>query len=1035
MAGIGFELRRLFRQQGLINNIKAYAYSSLTTVGPMILSMFLIIALQRIMSANSSSYIEWELYIATVSYCFVFSIVMTSGLSIVVTRYIADRIFEKKYDRLMSSLYGSLIIMLPVAAVMAWLFLRGVDAGFPYKAAAYLFFMELVVVWIQSVYMSALKDYMRIVRSYVIGVAAALLSGWLLFLYTDLQATTAAIAGIDIGFLLIVILSFHHLRHKFPPASDKHYFEFLSYFKKYRSLFFIGCAIYSGVYLHNFVYWFGGEGQEIANQYFVMSYYDLPVFYAYLSVLPTLITFVVSVETSFYDKFKLYYTNIIQGGTIQDMNTAKKNMQKTLVREISFLMEVQLVFTILAVALGIKFLPNIGFTMAQLDLFNILALAYFLFIMFFVLAHILLYFDDRKGVLYIGAMFVVLNIGLSYWMMKLELDGLGMFMASFITLAATIARLQYVMKNIDYYTFCSQPIHFTKPSKRKKKRTAVHAGSAVSIMIVLALALSACSDQNQTTADNHTPDNSIALNSVMTSSKLTEDKRIYDRDDDASLKNLYITVLPDHTGEEKPLTWYGLNRLPDPKDDSKLDVIIQEGNGEGPASGMFGYGQDKANGTITLRGRTAWYSSQKSYRIKLNDEAGTWLDQSTFNLNKHSSDLSRVRNKLSFDLLEEIDNMTSLRTQFVHVYIKDLSEGAANASYVDYGLFTHVEQPNKKFLRSHLLDPNGYLYKVSFFEFNRYPEQIRSQDDPLYDKTAFETILEIKGREEHDKLIAMLDDVNNHQISIDDVVEKHFDKENFLTWTAFNILTDNMDTDANNFYLYSPLNSEKWYFLPWDYDGGWELQRRNQSIQLYQSGISNFWGSTLHNRYFRSTQHVEELKAKLEELSAIVNEQRVSELLDRYAPVVKPFLFRNPDIQFLPGRNTDFESDLQILKETPERSMERFLEDLEKPKPFYQDDVYLENNKHVFEWGVSYDLQDDDLVYDVTVARDPQLTRIVASAKGLKENRFEWNELSPGIYYWKVLVRDSRGNEQTSFDYYKDADDQYYFGMRQFEVQ
>lgn len=95
MAGIGFELRKLFREQGLINNVKAYAYSSLTTVGPMILCMFLIIALQRIMNNYSDSYIEWELYIATVSYCFVFSIICTSGISIVLTRYVADMIYER----------------------------------------------------------------------------------------------------------------------------------------------------------------------------------------------------------------------------------------------------------------------------------------------------------------------------------------------------------------------------------------------------------------------------------------------------------------------------------------------------------------------------------------------------------------------------------------------------------------------------------------------------------------------------------------------------------------------------------------------------------------------------------------------------------------------------------------------------------------------------------------------------------------------------------------------------------------------------
>lgn len=42
MAGIGFELRKLYRQQGLVNNIKAYAYSTTTTIGPMLLCLVLV---------------------------------------------------------------------------------------------------------------------------------------------------------------------------------------------------------------------------------------------------------------------------------------------------------------------------------------------------------------------------------------------------------------------------------------------------------------------------------------------------------------------------------------------------------------------------------------------------------------------------------------------------------------------------------------------------------------------------------------------------------------------------------------------------------------------------------------------------------------------------------------------------------------------------------------------------------------------------------------------------------------------------------
>ena len=61
--------------------------------------------------------------------------------------------------------------------------------------------------------------------------------------------------------------------------------------------------------------------------------------------------------------------------------------------------------------------------------------------------------------------------------------------------------------------------------------------------------------------------------------------------------------------------------------------------------------------------------------------------------------------------------MTGLRTQFVHLYVRDLTTGSG-AAFEDYGLYTQVEQLNKTALKTHGLDRNGQLYKVNSFEFS-----------------------------------------------------------------------------------------------------------------------------------------------------------------------------------------------------------------------------------------------------------------------------------------------------------------------------
>lgn len=98
---------------------------------------------------------------------------------------------------------------------------------------------------------------------------------------------------------------------------------------------------------------------------------------------------------------------------------------------------------------------------------------------------------------------------------------------------------------------------------------------------------------------------------------------------------------------------------------------------------------------------------------------------------------------MAYDLIRKIDQMVGLRTQFVHLYVKDLTQNT-NALFEDYGLYTQVEQLNKTALKAHGLDANGQLYKINFFEFERYEDSIKLATDPGYDRSMFEYYLEIK---------------------------------------------------------------------------------------------------------------------------------------------------------------------------------------------------------------------------------------------------------------------------------------------------
>ncbi|MED1953374.1 exopolysaccharide Pel transporter PelG [Brevibacillus centrosporus] len=458
MAGIGFELKKMFRGRGYLSGMKAYAYSSLVTVGPMALCMLMVTLLQQLLIYLDVSYLERMTFLAAVVYAFVFSLLVTCGFIMVISRYIADKIYLREYDEIIASLYGVIATCLGLGGVAGAVFYYFSPLDAVFKISAYLLYVELIVVWLQSAYMSALKDYMRIIRGYAAAVIVTGLSALLMVYAAGMHTGLAMLISMNIGFFVMIALSFLHLESYFRQKANQ-YFAFLQYVKKYPSLLATGLFCSLGFYIHNFIYWLMSPLQEnIADTYWIASSYDVPAFYASLSFLPTMVMFVVSVETAFYEKYRQYYGTILGTGSVQDIKRAKKDMIQTLMQELGFMMEIQLFFTFVSLALGITLLPHIGFSTEQIERFNILVVAGFLYAVMFVLMLLLLYFDDRRGAALVTALFVTSTAVITLAMLPLENYGFSFFLSSFLAVAAALGRLLYYLKNIDYYTYCSQPL-------------------------------------------------------------------------------------------------------------------------------------------------------------------------------------------------------------------------------------------------------------------------------------------------------------------------------------------------------------------------------------------------------------------------------------------------------------------------------------------------------------------------------------------------------------------------------------------------
>lgn len=508
---------------------------------------------------------------------------------------------------------------------------------------------------------------------------------------------------------------------------------------------------------------------------------------------------------------------------------------------------------------------------------------------------------------------------------------------------------------------------------------------------------------------------------------IRDNELLYKDHDPAEIVTMYLTVSTGNAAENTNHTWAEINTYSVYDYDEmgveryKVAGLIQVGDENGPVPGELGYGQVSPNCTVQIRGQTSSSLSQKNYKISVKDNKGDWNGQTTIALNKHQSDGLRFRNKMAYDLMAGIDEMMGLRTTFVHLYVKDTTEGGTG-EFIDYGLYTQVEQLNKTALKAHGLDRNGHLYKINFFEFFRYEDVIMMADDPDYDLQAFEDLIEIKGNDDHSKLIEMLDAVNDYTIPFEEVLDKYFDVENLAYWMAFHILMGNVDTQSRNVYIYSPLNSDKWYFYSWDNDA--MLKRAENALNnrsegdKWEQGVSNYWGNVLFQRALKTEMYRSALDAAVEDLKVYLSPERINSMAEQYKAIVKPYVYSMPDVYYAPLTETEYDIIAGSLIDEIEANYVRYYESYDKPMPFYVAPPEQVDDQFVYSWDVSYDFDAETITYSFKLATDYTFNDVLLRVDDLMIPEVKGDVLPEGQYFIRVIATNASGEQQYSFDYY-----------------
>ncbi len=552
--------------------------------------------------------------------------------------------------------------------------------------------------------------------------------------------------------------------------------------------------------------------------------------------------------------------------------------------------------------------------------------------------------------------------------------------------------------------------------------------SATGLLLAVIMCLPGCGDTFDS-AVNSNLGTTIDKSEIQTGENIhIRDKDLlYEQQNNTEIVTMYLTVSMGNSAENTNHTWEEINTY-SAYDYEEMGVerykiagLIQVGDENGLIPGELGYGQVAPNCTVQIRGQSSSRNVQKNYKISIKDNKGDWRGQQTIALNKHQGDGLRFRNKLGFDLLSDIDQLMSLRTTFVRLYVKDTTAGT-DAKFEDYGIYTQVEQLNKTALERHGLDKRGHLYKINFCEFYRYEDTIVPKDDPRYDIAKFEEILEIKGDDDHTKLIRLLERINDYSIPIETILKEDFDIENVAYWMAYQLLVGNVDTQSRNFYLYSAQNDDRWYILSWDLDGAfkrteYELLGRNDYTE-WESGVSNYWGNVLFKRCLKSEAFRGALAAAVDDIYAKLCDGRVEEYAKAYASLLKPLVFTGRDAIYMPVTSEQYDIIATTLVDEIKANYQRFKDSFDKPMPFFIGVPQSDGTKISLVWEASYTFDAENISYTFELAKDYTFTNPIVKLENLKIPAAEFDRLPEGQYFIRVKAHDARGQTQTAFDSY-----------------
>ncbi|MBX2838482.1 MAG: exopolysaccharide Pel transporter PelG [Gammaproteobacteria bacterium] len=455
MAGIGFELRKYLNDDSFTGTLKAYGFAGLISAGPWVLSILGVMLIGLVALSQKVGGLEIKQFTTSVTWIMGGSLVLTGLLQLVFTRFVADRLYEGRERIINANLFGALLVTTTVSAFIGVALAFTVfHESFAYECLLLVNFVALSNIWIVVIFVAGLKQFKVILYAFGIGYSTTVLLSFVLLSY----GLEGLLVGLLIGHSVLLFLMLGVVIPEY-PVNEVLRKDFMQRTQIFPVLIAVGFFYNAGIWVDKLIFWlYPGTSEAVIGPLRASVIYDLPIFLAYLSIIPGMAVFLLRIETDFAEAYEGFFAAVRGNASLQEIEILGNQMVIAVREGLFQIIRVQGVTVLLLYLLGPVIIDWLGISEKYVHLYYIDLVGVAAQVLMLAMLNVSFYLDKLKDALYLCMTLFVTN-GVFSWISILlgpVYYGYGFGLSMTLTTFVGIYLLSKELDNIEFRTFMKE---------------------------------------------------------------------------------------------------------------------------------------------------------------------------------------------------------------------------------------------------------------------------------------------------------------------------------------------------------------------------------------------------------------------------------------------------------------------------------------------------------------------------------------------------------------------------------------------------